>query len=96
LTLRKKNKVREPKGKTIDPQNWGGAELDEDETDLQTQEAMLKNFEAQKLDHEPKKGKSRKTPKNPKTRPDDESESDGNDGLPKLSGPKKVVSAGHA
>lgn len=61
---------------------------------------MLKIFEAQKLDHdrdhEPKKGKSRKTPKNPKTRPDDESESDGNDGLPKLSGPKKVVSAGHA
>ena len=64
VDAQQKEKAKKVKGKTTDPREWGSLDLDENEIDPETQEAIFKNFEAQKYDcdcdHASKKEKLRR------------------------------------
>ena len=65
--------------------------------DPETQEALLKNFEAQKLDHDHDHDlKKDKLKKISKTKSDDESKFDQKSKTPEMYGPRIAASAGHA
>ena len=85
------------KGKAVEPRTWGIIALDETELDPETQEVLLRNYKARKVDQtrdcDTKKGKSEKVPKK---RPDDNSEPDDKQKTPEMSGPGRAASAGHA
>ena len=66
--------------------------------DLETQEAILKNYQEQKYNRDdrraPKKGKSKK--KTPKKKSNVELDLTGQNLFPEVIGPKRAASAGHA
>ena len=92
-----KNKAEKAKGKSVDPREWGGVKLDETEMDPETQEALLKNFKAQKLDHDCDHDlKKDKLKKISKTKSDDESKFDQKNKTLEMYRPRIAASAGHA
>jgi len=58
----------EPKGKGIDPREWGNAGLSNEEIDVDTQRAALESYAKSKKEHE-KKRSSRRSSKYRKVRP---------------------------
>ena len=52
VDAQQKSQAKKAKGKVVNPQEWGNVKFDETELDPETQEALLRTYQAQTLDHD--------------------------------------------